>query len=142
MVSLLPQLKEELQQLFGSRQDSYKDTLIKETYKPLPKNYYPRIEIQEIENTPIETRSTNDGERTTRLGYQITCYSRDTIEYDYIDSVKFMGTIVRDYIESNYKMNKVGSPVANPYIQDTTVMTYILRYNCVYDKETNLIYKS
>lgn len=140
MITLIKDLEEGLKQEFSNRTDSYANTLIKEIYKPLPKGTYPRITLQEIDNSEEVDRTTAQGERTTALTYQIVCYSRDTEEYDYIDSVRFMASLVDDFISENYKMQRLGSPVLQPYITDKTIMTYTQRYSCVYDKETNLIY--
>lgn len=140
MITLIEQLVDQLQEYFSNRNDSYKDTFVKEIYKPLPKGTYPKITIQEIDNSEVTSRSTSEGEKTSTLAYQIICYSRDTEEYDYIDSVRFMGMLVDDFLSANYKMQRLGSPVLQPYISDKTIMTYTLRYSCVYDKETNLIY--
>lgn len=140
MISLTDQLIEQLQELFSNREDSYNKTIVKEIYKSLPKGTYPKITIQEIDNSEEIGRTTAEGEQTTALSYQIICYSRDTEEYDYIDSVKFMAGLVNDFIDGNYKMQRLGSPVLQPYISDKTIMTYTMRYSCVYDKETNLIY--
>ena len=135
---LINDLKEELQ----SREDTYKNTIVKEAYKSLPKNKYPMITIQEIDNSEVTSRTTANGEQTTLLTYQIVCYSRDTEEYEYVESARFMGELVRDFIDKNYKMIRMGSPSLIPYIQDNTIMTYTQRYSCVYDKETNLLYKN
>ncbi len=141
-MTLIKQLEAQLKELFENRNDSYKDTVVKEAYKNLPKTKYPMVTIQEIDNSEVEDRTTADGEQTTLLTYQIVCYSRDTEEYEYVESARFMGNIVNDYIMENYKMRRLGTPVSQPYIQDNTVMTCIQRYSCVYDKETNLIYKN
>lgn len=140
MISLIDDLVNGLQEFFSTREDSYKGTIVKEIYKPLPKGTYPKITIQEIDNTEEISRSTAQGERTTGLAYQIICYSRDTEEYDYIDSVRFMADLVNQYISENYKMQRLTTPVIQPYLTDKTVMTYTIRYSCVFDKETNLIY--
>ena len=140
MITLINQLTEGLQEFFSAREDSYKNTLVKEIYQPLPKGTYPKITIQEIDNSEEINRSTAEGEKTTALAYQIMCYSRDTEEYNYVDSVRFMADLVNQYISENYKMQRLGSPVLQPYISDKTIMTYTQRYSCVYDKETNLIY--
>ena len=100
------------------------------------------VTIQEIDNSEVENRTTAEGEQTTRLTYQIMCYSRDTEEYEYVESARFMGNIVNNYIMENYKMRRLGTPVSQPYLQDNTVMICTQRYSCVYDKETNLIYKN
>lgn len=141
-MTLIKQLKEQLEELFSQRNDSYKGTIVKEAYKSLPKTKYPMVTIQEIDNSEVEDRTTAKGEQTTRLTYQIMCYSRDTEEYDYVESARFMGNIVNDYIMANYKMRRLGTPVPQPYLQDNTVMICTQRYSCVYDKETNLIYKN
>ena len=141
-MTLIKQLEEQLEELFSNRTDSYKNTTVKEAYKTLPRTKYPMVTIQEIENSEVENRTTSEGEKTTRLSYQIMCYSRDTEEYDYVESARFMGNIVNDYIMENYKMRRLGTPVSQPYLQDNTVMVCTQRYSCVYDKETNLIYKN
>ena len=141
-MTLLNQLEEQLKEYFSDRFDTYKNTVIKQAYKTLPKAQYPMITIEEIDNSEVFNRTTANGERTTLLTYQIVCYSRDTEEYDYVDSAKFMGELVNTFMEENYKMRRLGSPVSQPYITDNTVMTCIQRYSCVYDKETNLIYKN
>ena len=140
-MTLLPQIIEGLQQVFSARLDSYKETLIKEKYKPLPKGVYPRIIVEETENEEVESRSTANGERTTALSYTFTCYSRDMEENDYVDSVKFLANTIEDYIANNYKMKRLGDPINIPFLTDRTVMTRVLRFSCVYDYETNLIYK-
>lgn len=142
MVTLIKQLVEEIQELFASREDEYKDVLVKEKYKELPKGKYPKVIIEEIQNSEVESRSTTQGERTIALGYQITVYSRDMNEYDAIDSVRFMLGIIDDYLQPpDYNMQRIGSTAVIPYISDSTIMTGINRYTCVYDKDTNLIYK-
>ena len=143
MVTLIKQLVEDIQELFSNREDEYKDVLVKEQYKEVPKGKYPKIIIEEIQNNEIESRSTTQGERSTALGYQITAYSRSMDEYDAIDSVRFMLQIIDDYLQPpNYNMQRVGTPAIMPYISDNTIMTGAIRYTCVYDKDTNLIYKN
>lgn len=143
MVTLINQLEKDIQKLFSEREDELKDVLVKQKYKELPKGKYPKIIIEEIQNSEIESRSTTQGERSTALGYQITIYSRDMQEYDAIDSVREMLNIIDEYIQPpNYNMQRVGSPAIIPYISDSTIMTGAIRYTCVYDKDTNLIYKN
>ena len=142
MISLTEQLISDLKGLFHNRDDEYKKTIIKEIYQPIPKGVYPLITVEEIDNDEIVERTTASGERTTLLSYQITCYSRDTKQCNYADSVKKMAKIIDNFIAENYQMKR--STSANnlkPYIYDQTVMTCTLRYSCIYDKETNLIYK-
>lgn len=141
-MTLINQLIDDFKTLFENREDTYKNTIIKEAYKSLPKNKYPMITIQEIDNSEVTSRTTANGEQTTLLTYQIVCYSRDTEEYEYVESARFMGEIIKDFIDQNYKMIRVGSPTLIPYIQDNTIMTYTQRFSCVYDKETNLLYKN
>ena len=142
MINLTSQLEEELQQIFNNREDSYKDTIVKQKYKALPQGYYPKVIIEEIENSEVSSRSTTQGERTTMLGNQITVYSRDTEEYEAIESVKFMLDIIDDYMKEEYNMQRIGSPAILPFISDETVMTGAVRYTCVYDYETNLLYRN
>lgn len=141
-MTLINQLETQLKEYFSARLDSYRNTVIKQAYKTLPKAKYPMITIEEIDNSEVDSRTTANGEQTTLLTYQIVCYSRDTEEYDYVDSARFMAELVNDFIMNNYKMRRLGSPTSIPYITDNTVMTCIQRYSCVYDKETNLIYKN
>lgn len=142
MISLTNQLVDQLADEFEVREDLYKDTVIKEAYKDFPKGTYPKVIIEEINNSEVFSRSSNQGERTTALDYQITVYSRDTEEYDYVDSVKFIMDIIDDYIAKNYAMRRLGSRIVKPYLTDNTVMTCIQRYSCVYDKDMQLIYKN
>lgn len=143
MISLLDQLETELQELFANREDEFKNVVVKQQYKEVPKGKYPKVIIEEIENSEVASRTTTLGERTIALGYQITAYSRDMQDYDAIDSIKKILDIIYDYIQiPRYNMERVGTPAIMPYISDATIMTGILRYNCVYDKETNLIYRS
>lgn len=143
MVTLINQLETDIQTVFSSREDEYKDTVVKQKYKELPKGKYPKVIIEEIENSEVSSRSTTEGEQTTALGYQITVYSRAMDEYDAIDSVMFMLDIIKQYLTPpRYNMNRVGTSPIIPYISDSTIMTGALRYTCVYDKETNLIYKN
>lgn len=143
MISLLDQLESELQELFANREDEFNTVLVKQQYKEVPKGKYPKVIIEEIENSEVASRTTTLGERTIALGYQITAYSRDMQDYDAIDSIKKILDIIYDYIQiPQYNMERVGTPAIMPYISDATIMTGILRYNCVYDKETNLIYRS
>ena len=143
MVTLINQLEEDIQELFSQRNDEFKKVLVKQKYKELPKGKYPKVIIEEIRNSEIISRSTTQGERTTALGYQITVYSRDMQEFDAIDSVRQILSIIDDYLQiPNYNMQRIGTPAVIPYISDSTIMTGAIRYNCVYDKETNLIYRS
>lgn len=142
MITLVPQITQGLGDKFSAREDSYKNTIVKEAYKSLPKGVYPRVVVQEINNSEMLNRSTREGERTTLLSYQITVYTRDTEEFDYVDSARFMAGIVNDYMMETYKIQRIGDMVIQPYISDNTVMTCTQRYTCVYDKETNLIYKN
>lgn len=143
MVTLINQLETELQELFASRDDEFKNVVVKQIYKELPKGKYPKVIIEEIQNSEVTSRTTTLGERTTALGYQITVYSRDMQDYIAIDSVREMLNIIDDYLQiPRYNMQRIGSPAIIPYISDTTIMTGAIRYNCVYDKETNLIYRS
>lgn len=143
MVTLINQLETELQELFASRDDEFKNVVVKQIYKELPKGKYPKVIIEEIQNSEVTSRTTTLGERTTALGYQITVYSRDMQDYIAIDSVREILNIIDDYLQiPRYNMQRIGSPAIIPYISDTTIMTGAIRYNCVYDKETNLIYRS
>lgn len=140
MISLVEQIVNGLQEQFNSLENSYQNTIVKEIYKPLPKGHYPKVIVQEINNSERTDRSTASGEQTIALGYQITCYTRDMEEYDYVDGVKYMVDLVNDYMTTNFKVQRVGDYATVPYISDNTVMTCNVRYNCVYDKETQLIY--
>lgn len=143
MVTLINQLETELQELFASRDDEFKNVVVKQIYKELPKGKYPKVIIEEIQNSEVTSRTTTLGERTTALGYQITVYSRDMQDYIAIDSVREILNIIDDYLQiPRYNMQRIGSPAIIPYISDNTIMTGAIRYNCVYDKETNLIYRS
>lgn len=140
MISLLDQLKTDLTELFASREDSYKNTIVKKAYEDLPQGKYPRVIISELSNNSIMQRETSRGERTTQLGYQFAVYTRDTDEYEKTDSANFMIDLIDTYIQENYKMSRFSVQGNQPYIIDSTVMTNISRYTCVYDEETNLIY--
>lgn len=142
MISLSDQIVEGIRQEFERLNNSYVDTIVKEAYKKLPKGTYPKIIVEEIRNSEVFSRSTSQGERTTALGYQITTYSRDTEEYEYVDSVKYMMDVVDEYISKNITMRRVGDRVIKPYITDNTIMTCVQRYECVYDKDMDLIYKN
>ena len=143
IVTLLPQIVEDLQTAFNNQTGFLKDTIVKEKYKELPKIKYPYVIVEEILNNEIPSRSTTQGERTTALGYQITSYCRDTQDYDKNDAIKLMLDVIFDTLKlPNYNMQRVGTPAIMPFISDSTVMTGALRYNCVYDYDTNLIYKS
>lgn len=142
MISLTKQIVEGLQEAFSSREDSYKETIVKEAYKDLPKGKYPKVIVEEINNSEVFSRSTAQGERTTSLNYQITAYTRDTDEYDYVDGAKIMMDIINEYIAGNMAMRRLGDMAVKPYITDKTIMTCSQRYSCVYDKDMQLIYKS
>lgn len=143
MVTLINQLESDLHKLFAERDDEFQNVVVKQKYKELPKGKYPKVIIEEIQNSEVASRTTTLGERTTALGYQITAYSRDMQDYDAIDSVREILNIIDDYLQiPNYNMQRIGSPAIIPYISDSTIMTGAIRYNCVYDKETNLIYRS
>lgn len=142
MISLTKQIVEGLQEAFASREDSYNKTIVKEAYKDLPKGQYPKIVVEEINNSEVFSRSTAQGERTTNLSYQITAYTRDMEEYDYVDGAKIMMDIINEYIAGNMAMRRLGDMAVKPYITDKTIMTCSQRYSCVYDKDMQLIYKS
>ena len=140
MISLLKQLESDLSTYFAAMEDEYKDTIVKRANKSLPKGKFPRVIISEIANNSILNRETSEGERTSALGYQFSVYSRNMNEYEACDSVDYMISLIDDYIQNNYKMTRISVQGCQPYILDSTVMTNVSRYTCVYDKETNLIY--
>ena len=142
MISLTNQIVEGLQETFEAREDSYKDVIVKEAYKELPKGKYPKVIVEEINNSEVYSRSTAYGERTTNLSYQITAYARDTNEDNYVDAARFIMDIVNEYITGNIAMRRLGNMVVKPYITDKTIMTCTQTYSCVYDEDTKLIYKS
>jgi len=142
MISLTDQIIKGLQENFDSREDSYNKTIVKEAYKDLPKGQYPKVIVEEIGNSEVFSRSTAQGERTTNLSYQITAYTRDMEEYDYVDGAKIMMDIINEYIAGNMAMRRLGDMAVKPYITDKTIMTCSQRYSCVYDKDMQLIYKS
>lgn len=143
MVTLINQLETELQELFASRDDEFNKVVVKEQFKELPKGKYPKVTIEEIQNSEVTSRTTTQGERTTMLGYQIDVFSRDMQDYIAIDSVRKMLGIIDDYLQiPRYNMQRIGSPAILPYISDSTIMMGTLRYTCVYDKDTNLIYRN
>jgi hypothetical protein len=142
MISLTNQIVEGLQETFEAREDSYKDVIVKEAYKELPKGKYPKVIVEEINNSEVYSRSTAYGERTTNLSYQITAYARDTEENNYVDAARFIMDIINEYITGNIAMRRLGDMAVKPYITDKTIMTCTQRYSCVYDKDTELVYKS
>lgn len=142
MISLTNQIVEGLQETFSQREDSYKDVIVKEAYKELPKGKYPKVIVEEINNSEVYSRSTAYGERTTNLSYQITAYARDTEENNYVDAARFIMDIINEYITGNIAMRRLGDMAVKPYITDKTIMTCTQRYSCVYDKDTELVYKS
>lgn len=143
IVSLTPQIVSDLQEAFNNQEGFLKDVTVKEKYKELPKVKYPYVIVEEILNSEVTSRSTTQGERTTALGYQATAYCRATEDYDAIDSLKLMLNVISDCLKlPAYNMQRVGTPAIIPFINDNTVMTGALRYNCVYDYDTNLIYRS
>ena len=142
MISLTDQIIKGLQENFDSREDSYNKTIVKEAYKDLPKGQYPKVIVEEIGNSEVFSRSTAQGERTINLSYQITAYTRDMEEYDYVDGAKIMMDIINEYIAGNMAMRRLGDMAVKPYITDKTIMTCSQRYSCVYDKDMQLIYKS
>ena len=143
IVTILDQLIESLRTDISNREDEYKDITVKKQYDELPKPKYPLIVVEEIQNNSVESRATSKGERTTALGYQFTAYSRGTNEHNASESVKFMLDIIDDTLQPpNYNMARVGAPAIIPYINDSTLMTGKSRYTCVYDYETNLLYRS
>lgn len=142
MITLINQLEEELQELFSNREDSYKKTIVKQKYKALPKGYYPKVIIEEIENSEVSSRTTTEGEKTTNLAYQITVYCRDTEEHEAIDAVRFILDLIDNYLKPpTYNIKRVGDVAIMPFISDDTIKMGALRYSCVYDYETNLIYR-
>ena len=143
MITLIEQLKEDLQNLFNSREDEFKTVLVKDEYEDMPTGKYPKITISEILNDEVMSRSTTEGERTTALGYQFTVFSRDMQDYTAKESVRQIISIIIDYLQPpEYNMQRIGAQAIMPYLSDKTVMMGVVRYNCVYDKDTNLIYKS
>lgn len=140
MISLLDQLKAQITELFANREDDYSKTIVKKAYENLPKGQYPRVIISEIDNSSVLSRETAERERTISLGYQFAVYSRDMNDYEAANSVNFMIKLIDDYIQEHYPMLRTSVTGVQPYIIDSTVMSNISRYTCVYDKETQLIY--
>ena len=144
MITLIDQFKTDIKEnVFSIRTDEYKNVLVKEKYEEIPKGVFPKVIIEEIENSEVASRSTTQGERTTALGYQFTVYSRNMDSYDAINSVRFILGLIIDYLQPpTYNLQRFGDVAILPYIIDTTIMTGAVRYTCVYDKDTNLIYRN
>jgi hypothetical protein len=143
MVTLIPQLKEDIQNLFSEREDSLNVTTVKDAYEELPEGKYPLIVIEEIENTENIYGSTTQGERRTNLGYNIQALARDTEEYTAKQAAKIMLDIVADYLQPpRYNLSRGGRTPIIPDNRDNTIMFGTQTYTCVYDYDTNLIYRS
>lgn len=139
--SLTKQLIKDLREMFEAREDEYKDTIVKEIYRKVPKGDYPKILVEEIDNYELISRSTIEGEQTTRLVYQFKILSRGMQDRDEYESTKFLANLVQEFISTNYKMQRTGGETSpRPYINDDTVMELNLRFSCVYDKPTDKIY--
>lgn len=143
MVTLIPQLKADIKQAFENLNNSFKNTTVKDAYEELPKEQYPLVVIHEINNAEIASRSTTQGERTTDLGYQFDVLTRATEEYTAKQGANYMLDIIQETLTPpNYMMLRGARTPIIPDIRDNTIMTGNARYNCVYDYETNLIYKN
>lgn len=143
MVTLIPQLKEDFQTLFSEREDALKETTVKDAYEVLPKEKYPLIVIEEIENTENVSGSTTQGERRTNLGYNIQALARDTEEYTAKQAAKLMLDIVAEYLQPpEYNLFRGARTPILPDNRDNTIMYGTQTYSGVYDKDTNLIYKN
>lgn len=143
MITLTDQLIEDLQEAFETRDDDFKFTTVKDTYEVLPEEQYPLVTVEEIENSEVVSRSTTKGERTTNLAYQITAYSRDTQNYTAKQSVRKMFSIIDETLSlPNYNMRRESTTPIIPVIDDNTIMYGSTRRSCVYDYDTNYIYKN
>lgn len=100
------------------------------------------ITIEEIDNSEYVEFTSNIGEEVSNLGYQIMCYSRNTLNLQATEAVRVIGFQVNDLFLNTYNMRRIGQPVLQPFINDKNIMTYTLRFECAFDLDENRIYKN
>lgn len=117
------------------------DTTVKGAYDKIPEIKYPLVTILEIDNSENDRFTDLRGEHISNLGYQIDCYSRDTLELEATESAMLMGNEINKLLTGDrYRLSRVGTPSIARVPDDDDVIRYILRYDCSVDLDTNTIY--
>ena len=141
MVTLINQLKEDIQEYFESTQD-YADLIVKEKFAILPKVSYPCIYIEEINNTDNE-KYHDETEEVTSLSYIFTINATQGGTLSAIGNVREIANLLDTYLKGDrYKsLRRIGGMPMKPLIGDDTVMTGYLTYTCDVEIKTNTIYR-
>lgn len=141
MVTLIPQLKDDLKELFSTNED-FNNILIKEKYERYPNITYPALTIEEIENEDNE-RFFDETERVSNLGYQFAIYSEQSEKRTAVQNVREIASIIDSYFkEPRYRcLRRIGSLVIAPLQSDNNVIIGYLRYDCSLEINTNTIYR-
>lgn len=142
MITLLPQLKDDLIELFKDNEE-YSDIIIKEQYEVYPETHYPIITISELNNEDINQYSNDSGEQVSYLSYQIRIACEQSENKTAIQNVQSIGEIIDNYLkgERYWCLRRVGNFIKQPLFTDNNVMYGFLRYECNVDINTNTIYR-
>lgn len=141
MVTLVDQIKEDLQKLFFE-DVSYSDIIVKEKYDILPKVSYPCVLIEETENNDVE-KYHDETEEITGLAYIITINAEQSEDKTAIQNVRTIADKIDTYFKGEeYRcLKRLGGLILKPLPNDDTVMTGYLTYNCYVSNKTNTIYR-
>ena len=141
METLVPQLKDDLSDLF-SNSEEFPNMLVKEKYELYPKITYPGITIEEIQNEDNQ-RFFDETERVSNLGYQFAIYAEQSLDKTAVQNVRLIAETVDEYLKgARYRcLRRLGSLAMTPHPNDKNVIIGYLRYECSLELDTNTIYR-
>lgn len=141
MITLIDQLKEDIQEEFLNTED-YSTIMVKEVYDIYPEIQYPAITIEEIENED-NARYFDETERVSNLAYQFTIHAEQSETMSAIQNVRAIAEHLDTYLKgTKYRcLRRIGSLTIVPMPSDENVMLGYMRYDCCVEIDTNTIYR-
>lgn len=141
MITLIDQLKEDIQEEFLNTED-YPTIMVKEVYDIYPEIQYPGITIEEIENED-NARYFDETERVSNLAYQFTIHAEQSETMSAIQNVRAIAEHLDRYLKgTKYRcLRRIGSLTIVPMPSDENVMLGYMRYDCCVEIDTNTIYR-
>lgn len=141
MVTLIQQLKEDLNTYFTT-ETTYTNMIVKEKFDILPKTKYPRIYIEEINNSDND-RYHDETEEVSSLGYIFTINATQSSTLTAIQNIRNIANLLDTYLKGDrYRcLTRRTGLIIKPLPIDYTVMTGYMTYDCDVEIKTNTIYR-
>lgn len=101
------------------------------------------VTIEELNNDNVTRYFDGDKENVSYLAYQIDIYADETEDLTAINNVREIADIIDEFMKGErYKcLQRIGNIPIVPLQTDNNIMVGHLRYECLLDLNTNIIYR-